>query len=222
MKNTIGILGTCLLLIFSSCEQKTKPKEGTDSSIPFFNDSLFVTVKNALPSDWTLTNDSMHTLVIATKDSLQFCNFTNAEDYAGDDYKTYIKDKIIDKKPFQIRFTFGDKLTGEQIKQLNVLNNSIEQKLHTIYLRYGIDKLDHKFDSYVAKTVQDSLNIAAFEKEKKEILAARVPVPDFFTKENSVYISNNLPFPNASLCLPEKEKEVEDLIYYLEEILQTK
>ena len=220
MKFSLKILTafSCCTFFFS-CGQKTERTDATGHSVAFFNDSLFKLVEKIIPGNWKLTHDSAYTLVVISKDSLRFCNFTNAEEYAGDNYEGYIKDKIVDKKPFEIRFTFRDKLTGEQIKDINAANEKVDARIQALYKKYQLAPLHHKFNDFVPHSKSDSVNIANYkaelEKTKKEFRAT----PDFFTPHHSVYLSNNLPFPNVSLCDPGKEKEVEDLIYKIEGVL---
>jgi hypothetical protein len=216
----IFVVAFLALIGFSSCEQPASPGEFKENDyVNFFNDSIIKEVKKAVPKNWSVTNDSAYTLTLMSNDYIQICNFTNAEDYAGNDYSSYVKDKIVAKQFFKIYFIFKKKMTDEEIIMANAKNDWVDKKVNQLYEKYGFNKAEMTMNNFSWRTKADSLKIVSFKKEKSEIEKQRIPIPDFSTKTNDIYISNNLPFPNASLCYPNQEKEVEDLIYKIEGIL---
>ncbi len=176
--------------------------------------------KQIASKGWNVFKDSANVIHIKQLDSMELCNFINAEKFNGKSRDEYIKNKIIGKIAYELEIKITEKLSETEIKSREDRNDSINSALFYLPEKFHIENLPHKFDDYIYNTETEKQNVLKYQEERKRLMALYRTVPDITTNRFSVYFLDKIPW-YASLCNPENESEVQTLKKKIESYIWT-
>jgi hypothetical protein len=221
MKLNIEIISCLILLFFVSCTSNTENTNSSIKEVPFFDEQVFFEIRDVVSKDWSLTQDSSNVILITKSDSIEICNFINSDMLQEENYEEWIKNKIIDKVQYQLKYIFTEKLTNDEIKTIEATNDSIDNLSNLLLQKHNVANLSRKYDDFIPRNDTDKININNYMNEKNELMKLYQKLPDYKTIKYDVYISDNLPW-YGSICMPDIESDVYDLKERIKKLLQKK
>ena len=160
-------------------------------------DPVLIKLKNQLPDNWSMHIENERLIVKCNEPAYRkLTNLINAP--AGLIKKEQReKQTSAEKEGIEVYCKFVFQLETrwfpERLERARNINKSIDREISQLSKKYNITNLYNRASKTVAglyrgKTPEEKRRIAAFEKEKKELMKKRVRLPDYVSRDFCLFL----------------------------------
>lgn len=160
-------------------------------------DPVLIKLKNQLPDNWSMHIENERLIVKRNEPAYrQITNLINAP-VALIKKERREKQASAKKEGIEVYCTFVFQLETrwfpERLERARNINKSIDREISQLSKKYNITNLYNRASKTVAglyrgKTPEGKRRIAAFEKEKKELMKKRVRLPDYVSRDFCLFL----------------------------------
>ncbi|MBU0489847.1 MAG: hypothetical protein KKA07_00110 [Bacteroidetes bacterium] len=192
MKKLIVLISALMIGLSGAFAQNEKVADTTDL---IAGDNILSIIRNALPAGWSMRIEQQK-IIVERKDSVWVLleNRLNSLVTKMDKEKKEEEIKARGKRTASyVIYLFEEKWSIEKVEDARQNNSKLCNELRALPKKYGVENLrdaelsTKEHSVYAGKTDEEKKNVEGFEKEKFEIEAKIIKLPNYHTTHYSIY-----------------------------------